>query len=122
MTLGVLSSGDVETGTITLSDTPLDTAPMFTDGSNQPCYPVSFMGPIPPGASVCPASYTEPMPCYPPTFTGPLPPGASYCAPVGVASGCPAGSTCSIIAGVPNVAIFTMLGIVGALVFLGGKK
>lgn len=57
--------------------------------------------------------------CYPATFVGPLPPGASYCSqPLGLpapAAGCPAGSTCTYIAGVPNSAIYTLAAVLAGL-------
>jgi hypothetical protein len=57
--------------------------------------------------------------CYPSTFVGALPPGASYCggAPTGLpapqaASACPVGSTCTIFAGVPNTGVYALGAIV----------
>lgn len=74
------------------------------------------------------SSTSQPVPgaaCYPPTFVGPLPPGAGYCspqtglpAPATPAAGCPAGSTCSYINGVPDTAVYTLgLLLVGFVIY-----
>ena len=77
---------------------------------------VDLTDPCQGGGAIAPAAAS----CYPSTFVGPIPPGASYCsAPVGlpapVSSGCPAGSTCSYIAGVPNTAIYTLAAVLAGL-------
>lgn len=89
-----------------------------------PCVPLDFVGPLPEGSVYC-APAAIPVPgCYPITFSGPLPPGSSYCSGAGTptfpgGSGCPAGSTCSIFPGVPNVAVYVMGAIVASFLFLG---
>jgi hypothetical protein len=89
-----------------------------------PCYPNDFVGPIPAGSAYCPPSITL-LPssgsCYPASFVGPLPPGGAYCSqPVGLpAPGCPAGSNCSMIAGVPNTAVYVLGALVGSFILFG---
>ena len=62
--------------------------------------------------------------CYPASFVGPLPPGGEYCSQPGTTgtAGCPAGSTCSIFAGVPDSAVYTLGLVLAGLVIYGVAK
>lgn len=95
---------------------------------SNPCYPNDFVGPIPAGSNYCAPTIAllPPAPaaasCYPVSFVGPLPPGGAYCSqPVGMPapSGCPVGSTCSMIAGVPNTAVYVLGALVGSFILFG---
>ena len=116
MTLGTLSLAD-----ITLNQDPLDNVAVVgiscpsldqlngVVNANDPCQ----------AANVSPAGSGSAA-CYPPNFVGPLPPGAGYCAQ-------PAGmplttAKSTIIAGVPDIAVYTLGGILLGFVFMGIKK
>lgn len=108
------------------------TPPAVTPGN---CYPYDFVGPIPPGSSYCapniqviPAVVTLPpstpatqLNCYPANFVGPLPPGGAYCSQPG-AAGCPAGSNCSIFAGVPNMGVYALGAILASFLVFGAMQ
>jgi hypothetical protein len=59
------------------------------------------------------------LPCYSATFMGPLPPGASYCASPGVPTFPATSASGTIIAGVPDRAVYTAGGVLLAIVLLG---
>ena len=62
--------------------------------------------------------------CYPTNFVGPLPAGAAYCAQPGTTgqAGCPTGSTCSVFAGVPDTAVYTLAALLAGFVIYGVAK
>jgi hypothetical protein len=89
---------------------------------SNPCYPLDFVGPLPAGSSYCqPSVALSPSSCYATNFVGPLPPGGVYCSQPasGLPSSCPAGSNCSIYAGVPNTAVYVMGGLLASFILLG---
>jgi hypothetical protein len=100
---------------------------------SNPCYPTSFVGPLPAGGSYCAGATAvfvsnDPAACYPSTFVGPLPPNASYCStPLGVSTpstggGCPVGSTCTIFSGVPNTGVYAMGALLAAFLLMGSMS
>lgn len=111
MRMGVLSSGDV----INIGADPLETIPVQWDSLPAPG---SGNTPILPDIQVV-------GDCYPSSFMGPIPSDGVYCETgTGVAAGAGTGtgSTGTILKGVPNSAVYAMLGIIGVFVFLGAKK
>lgn len=70
-----------------------------------------------------PTVVTPSTPCYPLSFMGPLPAGSVYCSagavPAPASAGCPAGSTCTIFAGVPNTGVYAAAAIFGSLILFG---
>ena len=76
---------------------------------NDPCqgFPIPGSSPLVPDVSVC----------YPTSFVGPLPAGGSYCStPPGASS---SSSPSTIIAGVPDRAVYTIGGLLAAFILLG---
>jgi hypothetical protein len=71
-----------------------------------PCQAAAISGAPVPGTGVTPF----------PASTGTMPPG--YTPP----TGCPAGSTCTYIAGVPDMAIYAIGGILIAFMLIGGGR
>jgi hypothetical protein len=67
-----------------------------------------------------PTTGASPGGCYPAAFVGPIPPGGVLC-PVSATAGCPSGSTCSIIAGVPDMAVYALGGILALFVIMGAS-
>ena len=125
MRMGVMSRGNLNGLGCDLSNPdPNDPTCTFTVNPT-PAAPSNPTGQLP-----LPSMSTQPVlpdvevaaNCYPSNFVGPIPPGSSYCStPAGLPTptGCPAGSTCSIIAGVPNTAVYTLGAVLGFFVFLG---
>lgn len=114
MTLGVYSLRNLAGLGCDLSN-PDPTDPSCVIAVNPtPTYPSSLDLPTPSGVSTC----------VPNNVYGPLAPGQNYCSAPSpsVPASCPTGSTCSIIAGVPNTAVYVLGAIFGVFLVMGMKK
>ena len=102
-------------------------------GTPSPCYGIGDLtiDQLPVGGSQPVVDPTYTAPCMPTGNQGPLQAGQVWCAtgsvvpPGAVQSSCPVGSTCSIIASVPDSWLLGLAGAVGLLLFVGmsgGKR
>jgi hypothetical protein len=104
MTLGVLNLGDLGVTCTTTN----------CMSSYAGCTPQSVMGPLQPGQYYCPTPVLTPNVNVNGQVVSTAP-GSSLALP----TSCPLGSTCTIIAGVPNTAVYTLGAILGLFIVMG---
>lgn len=125
MTLGVYSLRNLAGLGCDLSN-PDPTDPSCVIAVNPtPTYPSSLDLPTPSGVNATlPTVTAGGAACVPNNVYGPLAPGQNYCSAPSpsVPASCPTGSTCSIIAGVPNTAVYVLGAIFGVFLVMGMKK